>query len=271
MSPPKPHAEYRTVPIHLIDPPRLVSRETFDEQKLTDLADTIRVVGLIQPIVVVPRDGRFEVVAGHRRLIAARIARCLDLPCRVLPASTVSPEALKVIENNCREDVNAGEEAVYFQRLLTELCEGDTDRLARLVQQSRDYVEGRLVLLHGDADVLAAVKRSAISYSVARELNMVRDLSARRLYLDSAVKSGAPARLAREWRLRANAMSDLQGASPAPEDADGDRPIQPSGSALNCVLCDDSEDVHEMELVYMHRSCQKVLFRPFLRGLKGGS
>lgn len=258
---------HKEIPLILIDPPALASRETFDERALLELADSIKLVGVIQAVGVKPIGHRFEVIYGHRRYIAAKLASLDTLPCRVYDDTTISPEALKVIENAEREEVNAGEEAIYFSALLDQLCGGDTDRLAALVGRSREYVEARLVLLRGDPDVLAALKTKRIGLIVARELNAIHRDTERRMYLDSAVRNGCTARLARDWRLRANALNELREATEPPPSGDAERAPQPPGSPLRCLICGEDDAPHDMGLYYIHNPCFRLLMKPFLRGL----
>ena len=258
---------YRELPIDRIDPPAHATRETFDEHALVALAESIRRVGLIQAIGVRPIGDRFQVIYGHRRYLACLIAELPTIACRLVEQSDISPEALKVIENAEREEVNAGEEAKFFEALLTQECGGDTDALAALVHRTREYVETRLLLLAGDPDVLAGVKANRITFSVGRELNAIRNDRERRMYLDSALRNGCSTRLARDWRIRANTLAAARAEEPAPPSGTAERPPQPAGSPFECLMCGAADEPHDMGLYYIHNYCFKAIVRPFLRGL----
>ncbi len=253
---------YRVIELHLIDEPSLAVRQSFDEAALYALADDIRTNGLLQPIGVKPIGDRFEVVYGHRRRIALGMIQALDAPCVIVDGTGISPEALKIKENKYREDINPGDEAIYLAELLETECGSDTDALAALIGESREYVESRLLLLRGDERVFAALRdrEHGITFSVARELNMVRDPAQRAMYLDAAVRGGVSAKVARQWRLDANTFTDRQidAGAPPPE------PVlaQPPASIFRCVVCGSDEHVHEMDLVYLHRGiCTTMLKR----------
>src|SRR5579872_3617259 len=138
--------EFRKLPIALIDPPAKAVRRSFDDEAMADLMQSITDVGLIEPIVVKETAGRFEVLAGHRRLVACQQLGHVEIACVVREDGAAAGEAVKVHENAVREAVNAAEEAQHFQELLVDHCDNDTDKLCALVRKSRAYVEGRLNL-----------------------------------------------------------------------------------------------------------------------------
>lgn len=260
---------YQHIPMEWIDPPALASRETVDEHALEALAQSIARVGLIQAIGVRQVGARYQVVYGHRRFLACRMIGMLTVECAIVSDGDVSPEALKIIENAEREDVNPAEEAAMLQTLLAQECGDDTDALARLLHRSRDYVESRLLLLAGDPDVLAALRAGKITLSVARELNAIHNTRERGMYLDSATRNGCSYRLARDWRVRANALQDGRDSEPVPPSGDADRPPQPAESPYRCLMCGDDDEPHDMGLYYIHNYCFKAIVRPFLRALQG--
>ena len=256
---------FRELDLHLVDPPALAVRQGFDEQKLIELADDIKAHGLVQPIGVKRKGDRYEVIFGHRRRVALGMIHALKVPAMIWPDTGVSHEALKIKENKYREDVNPADEAVYLQELLQKECGDDTDTLAALIGEKRTYVEDRLQLLRGDERVLEALRDEKITYTVARELNAIRDPEQRFRYLDAAVHGGATAKLARTWRLEANGFTDRQeaaGVAPQPGPAAA---IVAGESPYRCFCCGSDEDVHDLELVYMHRGCRRMTERA-LRG-----
>lgn len=256
--------EFRTIELHLIDPPDLAMRETFDEDQLMTLADDIKAHGLIQPLVVYPDGKRFKIIAGHRRYSALKMIEAISAPCIVRTDADLDFEALKVAENAEREDVNPAHEANYFQRLLTTRCGDDTDRLAKLVNRSREYVETRLLLLQGDPQILQAIADKKLALGVARELNGIKDPSIRAVCLQSAVSGGCTQRQARQWRLEYNGFSERQTESAAEAGAATPMPAQPADSIFRCICCSGDDDVHLMKLVYVHDGCLRAVLRPLL-------
>lgn len=254
-------SEDQLIPIDLLLEPELAARENFDETKLGELIDSIRAIGIINALVVKPEGRHYRVIAGHRRLICARAAGLQFIKCKVWSEGGPSPEAIKAHENAYREDLNPAEEARYFGRLLETECGGDVDNLVKLVKQARDHIEGRLLLLQGDSTVLAALSASAISIGVAHELNRIIDPPRRAMYLDAAMLGGASVRMVREWRVQGNLADGVNGAGlPAVEGAANPiSHIQPY--RMECFLCQSDEDKHELEVIYVHRSCRRVMLR----------
>lgn len=253
--------EVYSIPIGLLLEPDIAARETFDETKLEELIESIKAVGIINALVVQQEGTRYRVIAGHRRMVAARAAGLLNVPCRVSSAGGPSLESLKAHENYFREDLNPAEEARYLGKLLEAQCKGDVDNLVQLVKQSRDYLEGRLILLRGDPLVLDALAGATISIGVAHELNKMIDPQRRAMYLDAAQQGGASVRMVREWRIQGN-LADGINAAGLPAVDGGENPIKHiEPYVMRCFLCQSDEEKHDMEVIYIHRSCQRVMMR----------
>jgi ParB/RepB/Spo0J family partition protein len=243
------------VPLALIDDPAIPARETMDDEKFLALVASVKAIGIIQPIAVKATGARYEVVAGHRRTLAARVAELERVPCLIVDGAADLTEAIKLHENNRREDLNPAEEALWFNHLLDTLAGGDTTRLAELLGEERQYVEKRLVLLRDDAEVFAALRSGAISLTVAVELNKFQDVGARRSHLDAAMKGGATGRLVREWRIAYERLVGQRADVDSSGTAHVGGVVQPADSVLTCLFCSSSADPHVMQLVYMHAHC----------------
>jgi ParB/RepB/Spo0J family partition protein len=197
--------------------PSLPMRETMNDAGLEELASSIRALGVLQALGVrALGDGTFEVVFGHRRQLAARLAGLVSVPC-VIHENEETAVAARVHENLIREDVAPAEEAVYYAQLYGQLGD-DVDRVAATVRRSREYVERRLLLLRGNADVLAALRAGRVNLGQAEELNRFQLETDARYYLEYTERAGGSIRQLREWRAQANARAQLaaQAAPPAP-------------------------------------------------------
>jgi ParB family chromosome partitioning protein len=257
---------YRDIPIEQLLEPARPARETMDEEKLTELIESIREVGLIEPLVVQPEGEYFRILAGHRRYICCKALGMARIPCVIRPLGPVDGEAIKDHENAFREDLNPAEQAKYYLALLEERCEGDVDKLCERVRRPRNFVEGRILLASGDAGVFEALSQGRIQIGVAVELNKVTDAGLRLVYLDAAVKGGASVALVREWRIKANSLYQ----EPLPTLAD-----QPPAGILDmpaphlkneCFFCQSPEHMYLMDLVYLHRYCREAIVNRLLGG-----
>lgn len=220
--------EYRLVSIAELAEPEHAARTTMDDAKLHSLIGSIRELGIIEPLLVLPLvDGRREVVAGHRRLKAARIIGLAEVPCIVVDDLELA-DAIKIHENIEREELSPADEAIFYAELYERNGE-DTEAVAALVKQKRDYVEGRLNLIRGDKHVFAELAAGKISIGVANEMNRM-DLESDRLYhLDYCVRTGASVSIARQWRVDCNLRAQYR--APEAEPAPAAAPLSPEDEA----------------------------------------
>lgn len=254
--------DYREIETFLLLEPLNPARQTFDEDKLNRLIESIKLVGILEPLCVEPEGDMYRVHAGHRRLIAGRALELSTLPCRIFQPGTFSGDAIKHHENAMREDLNAAEEARHFKALLEQFCGGDVDRLCNEVMERREYVEERLLLIMGDERVFEALSSGVISIGVARELNKIQDPARRMMYLDCAARGGATVRMVKEWRTQGNMMDALVPNPPIPDNSEyAFKPADPIETGFRCYLCESKDNAHEMELLYVHRSCARAFQR----------
>lgn len=139
---------FNVVPLDAISPNRQQPREVFDEEKIRELADSIREQGLIQPLVVmVQKGGRYELIAGERRLRAARMLGFAEVPVVIKDVAEEGLLALALIENVQREDLSPIEEARALKDLVDQFNYSQ-ERLAKKVGKSRSYVANSMRLLN---------------------------------------------------------------------------------------------------------------------------
>jgi ParB/RepB/Spo0J family partition protein len=256
--------EFLVVPLALIDEPPLPMRSTMDDEGLDALGQNIRDVGLIHPISLARNGERFEVIAGHRRTVAARRAGVVALQALVYPSRDVVLEAVKYGENMFGEAVSAADEAVYLHELLEQQCGGDTDKLAALVRRRRAYVEDRILLFQGDEQVFGALQNSQINIGIAQLLNKVTDDVHRRYLLDLAISNGATTAIMRSWvdewrRIHEPATRNLQNLPPI--DLTGAMPIP---DAFVCGLCGTRDNPSVMRPLQVHTYCEHATLKPAL-------
>jgi ParB family chromosome partitioning protein len=166
------------VPVGAIAPNPRQPRTDFPEESLAALARSIREVGVLQPVVVRPRDGGYELVAGERRLRAARLAGLASIPAIVREGDDTESLREALIENIHREDLEPLELAAAFQELLEEL--GVTqETLAERLGYSRAHIANTIRLLSLPGDVQRLLAEGRIQAGHARALLGVPDDEAR--------------------------------------------------------------------------------------------
>jgi ParB family chromosome partitioning protein len=168
-----------TIPIGLIDPSPLQPRGIFDEGKLDELAQSISANGVVQPLILRPKQDRFELIAGERRWRAAQRAGLTRVPAIVRNVSDDKVLELALIENIQREDLNPIEEARAYKNLIDTV--GLTQEVvAERVGRDRSYVTNFLRLLRLPEDLQELVQAGRISTGHARTLLGLPDVAAQR-------------------------------------------------------------------------------------------
>lgn len=157
------------VKVSEIEPNREQPRKNFEEDSLLELADSIRQFGVIQPLIVKKRDDYYEIIAGERRWRAAKLAGIKEIPVIIKEYSDQEIVEISLIENIQRENLNPIEEAMAFQRLLTEFSLKQ-DELAERVSKSRTAVTNAVRLLKLDDRVQQMLIDEKISTGHARAL-----------------------------------------------------------------------------------------------------
>ena len=147
-------------------------RQNFSEEKLEELSNSIRKNGIIQPIAVrhsKSDPGRFEIVAGERRWLAAQRAGLHEIPVRVLDLSDVESLEVAIVENIQRDDLNPIEEAKGYKRLNEEF-DYDHESISKLMSKSRSHISNTLRLLTLPSDVIAMLEEGTLTSGQARPL-----------------------------------------------------------------------------------------------------
>ena len=164
--------DHRAVAVEFLRPNPRNPRRRFEQADLSDLTDSIRAKGILQPIIVraIPHvAGSFEIVAGERRWRAAQAAQLTEVPVIVIEADDREALAFAIIENVQRADLNAIEEAMAYERLAAEFSYSQTD-LSGVIGKSRSHVANTLRLLKLPPAVIDLVAAGTISAGHARAL-----------------------------------------------------------------------------------------------------
>jgi ParB family chromosome partitioning protein len=164
------------IPIEKIRPNRFQPRTRFTSDSLQELADSIKIHGVAQPLLVAPSavPGEYELVAGERRLRAARMAGLVDIPCVVRAVTERERHELSLVENLQREDLNPVEEAESIHRLMEEA--GLTqEEVARRLGKSRSAVANKLRLLDLPQMLRNALMEGLLTEGHARALLGITD------------------------------------------------------------------------------------------------
>jgi len=163
------------ISIDSIDGNPFQPRTTFDEQSLEELALSIKKLGIVQPLTVrETAGGRYQLIAGERRLRAARIAGLTHVPAYIRTADDQAMLELALVENIQREDLDAVEVAISFQRLIEE-CKLTQEQLSERVGKQRSTVANYLRLLKLPAEIQLGIRNKQLMMGHARTLVNIED------------------------------------------------------------------------------------------------
>ena len=210
--------KYFSCPIEEIRPNKDQPRKTFVNEKLEELAASIRERGIIQPLVVLRREGHYELIAGERRWRAAQKAGLREVPVVIQDVSDETALEMALIENIQREDLNAVEEAEAYHALL-ERFELSQEELAKRVGKERSTIANALRLLRLPSDIKLDVAEDRISMGHARALLTLEDPHEQRVARDEIVKNRLSVREAEALVRRQKTPAAPKAKQPA-EDPD---------------------------------------------------
>lgn len=182
----------------LIDLPERQMRRDVNRDELHVLAENIKANGLISPITVRPVEGRFELVAGQRRLMAMRIAGIIRIPCIVRELTDITAMNIMAAENLERRDVDLIDESNFIGRVMQETNASVSEMSDRL-KRSEKYVRDRLAVAQMPDYMQAFLKSGELKLGAALLLMEIEPEEKRRLWVGLAVQNNETARAVEYW------------------------------------------------------------------------
>jgi ParB family transcriptional regulator, chromosome partitioning protein len=184
---------YMEIAVHLIEPSPYQARREIPSDQLSELAESIRSEGLLQPVVVRKHGDRFQLIAGERRWRAFQQLKIKAIPARVVEASNASSAALGLIENLQREGLNAIEEAHGYASLIRDF-DLTQETASERVGKGRATVANALRLLSLDAELQGFIAKNLLSVGHAKVLLGVEDAAQRALLARRVIAEGLSVR-----------------------------------------------------------------------------
>ena len=205
------------IPVGMIEPNPFQPRISFDPEALEELADSIRTLGMIQPITVRKiSNGHYQIISGERRFRASKLAGMDMVPAFIRDADDQGMLEMAIVENIQRQDLDPIEIAMSYQRLMDE-CDLTQEKMASRVGKKRASVANYLRLLKLPAKVQHDLKAGLLSTGHAKVLLGVDDPHIQELLCDLTIKDGLSVRQLEE-RVRKIGKENM--ASPAPRTQD---------------------------------------------------
>ena len=249
------------IPLIDLDEPADAHRLNIDETQLHELADSIRDIGLLNPIIVRPSTpGRFEIIAGHRRFMAHRMLSRPEIACFVRDATDAEAEQGRFAENLQREQLSPMEEAVAIKRYM-DTTGKSIKEIARALNRTEWWVNHRLVLMAMPGELCDMVHTGKLAAGAAIELAKVSDDEHRKYLLEYAVRSGANVAVLRGWvdAWELQQLNNTGKPAPLPE-------IPVAGQeiviTMPCYLCGVAYDYRQLIIARICKPCDSEVRKP---------
>ena len=157
-----------------VEPNRDQARKIFDEDALSDLAESIKMYGVIQPIVVTKKDGYYSIIAGERRWRAAKKAGLTEIPAIIREEDTRKNQEISLIENMQREDLNPYEKALGIRALMDEY-NLTQEEISKILGKGRSSIANSVRVLNLSPDVLEFAKQGKLTEGHCKALLAITD------------------------------------------------------------------------------------------------
>lgn len=246
--------KYQKITLDRILDPEQPLRNDLTHESVKDLTNSIKQIGIINPLVVKEKGKGFELVAGHRRLVAAGCAGLTEAPCIVVKAEGMKGEIIKLQENIVRDEINPIEWAKHLAYIKKEYKLKD-EKIAKLLGMSTTWVNQHLQILKYPPTLIEALESERLAFSSARELAQIKDPRKRDVYINHAIRGGLTPALAARWRKEANRQPLKQTGGTEGEEDTQPPDLDPE-ILTNCALC--GEGIKPLDAVYLtvHTECQ---------------
>jgi ParB family chromosome partitioning protein len=189
-------------------------RSKFDEEALAELAESIKEIGIIQPITIrVMENGKYQLITGERRFRAAKIIGLRKIPAYVRVANDQNMLEMALIENIQREDLNSIEVAIGYQRLIEE-CNFTQENLSERVGKKRSTITNYLRLLKLPAEIQIGLRNGKISMGHARALINLEDAEDQQYVYEETIKNDLSVRKVEEL-VRKLQVGEKSGTHPS--------------------------------------------------------
>jgi len=242
------------IPVEDILPPREDIRQVMDEEKFAELVESIRKLGILNPLIVRPvEDGKYEIVAGHRRYLAARALDMKTVPCIIRSFTNLDTMIARIHENIVREDMNPADIALLVVRLRDEGAYS-FEEIGEIFGKSYTWARTFYVVGKADPEILEALRNGEITHNHAYTLMEHPDRERRLYFLHILRESGGSVKALKMW-----IKQDL-GTLEATKEVQPVRKVSDEAPYLRdvrgrCAVCWEEEVLDKMYRVQMCPEC----------------
>jgi len=239
-------------------PPEFDARVTTSPEDDSELMESIRNLGILEPLVVRDTEKGLEIVIGHRRFIQAGKAGLASVPCVVIKATDSEADKMKIHENIKRLPMSHIDQGVTFKHLITKYKMTETN-VAILVGKSIAYISQHLCLLESDETLIKSVQDGRINFSVARELMQLKDKDELKRLQDICEHDGAGAAIVHNWVQESNRETQNSDKSkityePVSQNSSYREPTYP------CQACEGKVPIRYLKISRLCPDCFNMIF-----------
>lgn len=244
-------------PLALIDDPAQIDRMDIDPEKVAELAQSISEVGLLQPVLLRDVGERYEVVAGHRRVLACRKLNLQHVDAVVKSMTDQEAAIIRATENLARENLTPLEEAIIFGNLITNY-KMSIDQVAEKFGYKAGTVRRRMDINKMPPVLRDAIHQKRISVTVAEELWPISNPGDLDYYLLFALDNGCTRDVARSW------CKEWKDAKRRKEHAGGEggcilAPTEPRPVYVACDLCEGPMEIGQETVLRLCKQCYATI------------
>jgi ParB/RepB/Spo0J family partition protein len=233
-----------------IDDPHDPMRSELDRDALFDLAENIKANGLINPITVRPVAERFEVVAGHRRLSACKIAGIIKIQCVVRELDDNAAFEVMAAENLERADVDPVDEAIFISNYQKKTGKS-IGEIGKALKRSAAWVESRLAVGEMPEYMQAYIKTGQLKLGVALILAQITDDGFLKMWVEQAVRDGISIAMAESWLYDFRRRLLPTGELPIAEQS-GQIPAAPDAIMFTCAIDGQRYDTRMLKSISIY-------------------
>lgn len=236
-------------------------RKVYNEDKLKELKESIKRIGLLNPLTVrfLESENEYRILAGHRRFEACKMLGFDKIPCVVVDVAVENDLRIMIDENSVRQDVSVIEEADFIAKQMRRLDLNQKD-FSVVIGRSESWVADRVAVNKYPSELLTAMKKGKITFSVAREFAKIDNHKIMKEYLGYAVTSGCTPRMAREWVKHYNQDKDYVPVNKLFDDNEENERSVEDDIKTGCHICSEKFPLRSAIHINVCPSCAKQIW-----------
>jgi len=245
------------VDLALIDEPKAIARMEIDQGPVSELAQSISEIGLLQPIILRADGQRYEIIAGHRRFLAHKSLGLTSIKALIKNMSDQDAIIARATENLSRVDLTPMEEAAIYADLIN-VHKMSFEQIGQKMGRTAGTIKRRMDLLKMPPSLQQAVHKGQVSMSAAEELWPIANPTDLEYYLLFAIENGCTKEVAREW-CKQWRDSQRRSEIPGVEGGGATSPFEPRPVYISCDLCQGPVELGTESRLTICSECHKII------------